>query len=78
MKLEDRYVVIKISDFEEAAKNDPEIKPMLNDVLTSVEAYRKSRGKDRLKCVCIEHDWPEFIPTVELIAQRVDEEVSHD
>lgn len=77
MELENRYIVIKITDFEEAAKDDPEIKPMLNDVLTSVEAYRKSRGKDRLKCIVIEHDWPEYAATVALLGKRVDNEHTH-
>lgn len=69
-KREDRYMVLKWSDIERALNLDE-----VNDLYKIREKIAKCRhcnGKmARLKCVVVEHDWPEYEPTWQAIEQRV-------
>lgn len=66
----DRYTVIKNSDallaLDEHDSND------LNRIMRKIALYREKRGATPLKCVVVEHDWPEYEPVWNAIEQRVD------
>lgn len=69
MKLEQRYIVFKLSDIR---KLDDARANMLKDLAEAVVQVRQDAGKPPLQAVVIEHDWPEYEPTVALLAARVD------
>ncbi|MCP4493267.1 MAG: hypothetical protein GY820_39085 [Gammaproteobacteria bacterium] len=71
-KREVRYLIIKLSDLEEAKKvlhsdhlNSLEI------IMAYVESVRKARGAKPLKAVVVESDWPEYGPTWDAIKKRM-------
>lgn len=70
MKQEDRYTVIKHTD-EDAALTLAE-RTELYRLCTKVLAHRNRAGKAPLRCVVVEHDWPEYGPTWQALAARVD------
>jgi len=73
MRREERYAVIKHSDinryltFTEAA--------VLVDLCVKINRERIIDGRGEMKCVVVEHDWPEYEPTWSAITKRVDAEV---
>lgn len=66
---EQRYVVVKISDFHAAGITDAEIQAF-NAVCDKVSRSRIQRSKGLLECVVVEKDWPEYEPTWAAIAKR--------
>jgi hypothetical protein len=71
VKLEDRYIVLKRSDVARLHK----IRQFqLGWVLTDLAEVRLDRRAQALEveCVVIEKDWPEYEPTLKLLASRVD------
>ncbi len=70
--LEHRYLVLKFSDT--IAALDLRESLQLGRILAKVEKARKARGADALKCVVVEHDWPEYQPTVDTILARAQKE----
>lgn len=76
-KREDRYIVIKITDLEEAAKviHDSHLES-LDVVLNFVQSVRRVGGKRPFKCVVVEDDWPEYELTWKAIENRVTAEDS--
>lgn len=72
MKLEMRYVVLKIKD----------IRKYLTDEQTSdlwklcdkIQAGRSIDNKGPISSIVIEDDWPEYVPTLRLLSNRVDNE----
>lgn len=73
-ELEQRYIVLKISDLE-LLKNG-QIETVLNAVRL-VDKARKKAGKGKLEGLFIENDWPEYGPSLELLSRRVNGE-QHD
>ena len=70
MERENRYIVIKVSDANKYlnwAENDK-----LSAVLESINDGRAIDNKSSIKCVVVEHDWPEYEPTWKAIEARVD------
>jgi hypothetical protein len=75
MQREDRYIVIKKSDIESAIQSEDLTKQEawnLKTIARLVDHGRESRGKQRLECVVVESDWPEYEPVWNMIAARVD------
>lgn len=71
MKREQRYIVLKLSDFPNASITEEE-KEIFNTVCDKLTASRAKTGKPPLLCVVVEHDWPEYAPTWQAIEARVD------
>jgi len=69
-KREDRYIVIKRSDLP---KDWPYVLGDLIHVCETVDFERAKRGKNPLKCVVVEHDWPEYEPTWAAIKKRTED-----
>jgi hypothetical protein len=67
MKLDYRYTVFKNSDLRKHPRAQE-----VRDIAREISDARHHEGKPPLHGVFIEHDWPEFSPTVELLAARVD------
>lgn len=77
MEREERYVVIKLSDIEKALElghiNQSNIKT-IDHILTKIWYSRAQRGKEDLKTVVVEHDWPEYEKVWEMLEKRIDSE----
>lgn len=77
MKLEDRYFVIKHTDFDLLSADE-----CLKHVVAlrkAAEACAKAReaaGKAPLQAVVIEHDWPEYPVALGMLAARVDKPIN--
>ncbi|MBL3528426.1 MAG: hypothetical protein JMN27_13380 [gamma proteobacterium endosymbiont of Lamellibrachia anaximandri] len=67
-----RYMVIKLKDAE-TALTETELS-ILKTINQKIDYYRTKRGKEWLKCVVVEHDWPEYEPTWKAIEERVKSE----
>lgn len=67
---ESRYLVYKRSDLAKAGLTRAEA-----DALASISAkiakLRSLEGRDPLKCVLVESDWPEYEPTWRAIEKRM-------
>lgn len=70
MRREERYTVIKNRDvsrylsFTEAAT--------LVDLCKKINQERIVDGRGEIKCVVVEHDWPEYEPVWVMLEQRID------
>ena len=69
MKRENRYIVLKHSDIEAVGLTPNEV-DALEEIMFKISEKRRSLGKDRLKCVVVESDWPEYEPTWKAIKER--------
>ena len=69
-KREDRYIVLKWKDVAKyLTETEQEI---LFKLFNRVESCRHVvGGKRSLKCVVVEHDWPEYEPVWKMIEDRV-------
>lgn len=75
MNRENRYAVIKLSDTDHMNYDD-QLK--LRALLRKLEKSRVKRGKEPLKVVVVEHDWPEYEQVWKMIETRVDlEDANH-
>ena len=74
MKRENRYFVLKLSDIDKYL-SDVE-KETLSTISSSIAVGRSIDNKPDLKCVVVEHDWPEYEPTWGAIEKRVKNEAS--
>lgn len=75
MEREERYVVIKLSDIEEGLKLghiSPSTVTTLEHIVTTVWFSRAQRGKEDLKTVVVEEDWPEYEEVWRMLESRVD------
>jgi len=69
VKREERYFVMKIRDISDALTTTQI--GQLGILQGLVDEARSKRGKARLRCVVVEHDWPEYEPTWEAIERRM-------
>lgn len=69
MNREERYVVIKHTDIEDILSDSDKL--ILSAVLARIDRVRKEKGKEPLKAVVVEADWPEYEPTWKAIESRV-------
>jgi len=67
-KRENRYVVLKIKDIEEALSGDAQ--QTLSNLCSKVACYRQIKGKPTLQCVVVESDWPEYEAVWGLLENR--------
>lgn len=72
MKREDRYVVMKNTDIEEFLSDSDKL--VLSAILCKIERFRDGKGKEPIKAVVVEHDWPEYEQVWKMIETRVDRE----
>ena len=70
MKKETRYIVIKMKDADKYLRESE--KDSLATICTSINSGRASDNKPEIDCVVVESDWPEYEPTWQSIAARVD------
>lgn len=73
MKLEPRYIVLKVKDVQAAGITEDE-REAFNAVCDKVLDHRIKNGKGVLGCMVIESDWPEFKPALQMLAERIDGE----
>lgn len=72
MKLENRYLVLKLSDIAKYISfND---RMTLASIAQSIEHHRHDEERPPLKCIVIESDWPEYKTTLCALGDRVDAE----
>lgn len=71
MNREDRYAIIKLSDMDHMNYDD-QLK--LRQLLRKLEKIRAKNGKQPLRAVVVEHDWPEYEHVWKMIEKRVDSE----
>ena len=74
MEREERYVVIKLSDIEKALELGHITQSnftTLEHILSKLWYSRAQRGKEDLKTVVVEHDWPEYEKVWEMIENRM-------
>lgn len=64
-----RYIVVKVAHAKEAL-TEAEQDTLLRLSLKCMR-WRRVEGKAPLKCVVVEHDWPEYEPTWQAIEARV-------
>lgn len=69
MELENRYFVVKITDFDRSFAMDTEAG--FFEVLDKVFRCRQIRGKPPLEGIFIERDWPEYEPTKAALLARI-------
>lgn len=69
-KREHRYIILKLSDVEQASLGTVE-RAALDRIICIVDAARKYRDKPPLECVVVESDWPEYEPTWKAIKRRM-------
>jgi len=69
--LERKYIVIKIED---ACRLSDYYYNQLANILAIVEQERSIQGKEPLRGIFISEKWPEYEPTVALLADRVNKE----
>ena len=74
MELENRYLVFKRSDIEKHISLATQI--VLANVAQAIDHHRIDEGREPLKCVVVESDWPEYESTVSAIEARVDAETA--
>ncbi|VCU43861.1 hypothetical protein HOV60_gp032 [Escherichia phage vB_Eco_mar003J3] len=75
MEREERYVVIKLSDIEKALELGHITQSnftTLEHILSKLWYSRAQRGKEDLKTVVVEHDWPEYEEVWKMLENRVD------
>lgn len=72
MKLELRYLVLKIKDVEKYLTKTE--KAMLYILCQKIQSARLDDNKSILEGIVIQKDWPEYEPTLELLSKRVDNE----
>jgi hypothetical protein len=65
---EPRYIVIKVADTHFLPQEALE---WFSVIVNRIDIERRLRGKDDLKCVVVEHDWPEYEPTWKAIEARM-------
>ena len=70
-KREQRYVVVKTKDIDEAGCTQVE-RDAFNILCDKVAAHRISAGKGLLECVVVEKTWPEYEPAWAAIQRRVE------
>ena len=70
MEREERYIIIKIKDLEEYLPNCTRI--LLGEICNLINFKRHEDGKDKVKAVVIESDWPEYETVWKLLEERVD------
>lgn len=78
MKRENRYVVLKVSDIEQAISRgmvSHDVIDALDTLAQAVKSVRKQRGRDELSCVVVESDWPEYEVVWGMIEARVSGEI---
>lgn len=72
MKREERYAVFKYADIDVALSDSDKL--LLSAVMNKIDRYRKEQGKEPIKGVVVEHDWPEYEQVWKMIETRVDRE----
>lgn len=72
MELEQRYIIFKLSDIRELDEDEAWVMNILDEVAETVAQVRQDASKPPLQAVVIEHDWPEYEPTLALLSARVD------
>lgn len=65
-----RYIVLKKSDIRQALSIPDQLK--LGHLCDAVELGRTKNGKNKLECVVVESDWPEYQAVWKTIENRVD------
>ena len=68
-KREDRYFVLKLSDINKYLTHGE--KESLMCISEEIDLCRRDNGKETLKVVVVEHDWPEYEPTWAAIEARM-------
>ena len=74
MELENRYLVLKRLDIEKHISLEAQL--TLANVAQAIEHHRHDEGREPLKCVVIESDWPEYESTLSALETRVDADVA--
>lgn len=69
--LEDRYIVLKRSDIQ-AANFTQYFHDNLKVCTDVLHNSRLSHGKQPLKCLVIESDWPEYEPVLQMLKDRAE------
>lgn len=67
MTLENRYIVLKMSDVRHL---DKKAQDQLSRLVAAHDFVRELRGAEPIQAVVVEHDWPEYEDTVESIERR--------
>ena len=68
MVRENRYIVLKRSDVERYLVGFE--KEELSGICSHLEELRKLNGKQSMRCVVVESDWPEYEPVCASIERR--------
>lgn len=74
MEREERYLVIKLSDVAKALELTHITQSnvtALEHIMSKLWFSRAQRGKEDLKTVVVEHDWPEYEKVWQMIEDRV-------
>lgn len=77
MEREERYIVIKLADIEKALELGHITQSnftTLEHILSKLWYSRAQRGKEDLKTVVVEHDWPEYEKVWDMLEKRIDSE----
>lgn len=70
-KREQRYIVLKVKDIVSVL--DKEEHKQLRNICLRVEQGRLDDDKNKLECVVVEADWPEYEPTWQALENRVNQ-----
>lgn len=70
MERQMRYTVLKDKDIFKYLTDDEQ--KLLTMICRKINGGRLNSGRGEMKCVVVEHDWPEYEPTWAAIAKRVD------
>lgn len=72
-KLEDRYIVIKLSDASEYLTKSGLSELLLTEML--IQGARVQQGKERLETLVVEKSWPEYGAVYSMLERRSYEEL---
>ncbi len=71
MRLDPRYIVLKIKDIESSPLTIAERKT-LSYLCDRIMLSRYMAGRGILQCVVVESDWPEYDPVIAMLRMRVE------
>lgn len=68
-ELDPRYIVLKRKDVLEYLSMEERVQ--LARLTTKIYDCREEEGRQELACVVVESDWPEYMPTVLALKERI-------
>lgn len=73
-ELEDRYIVLKYKDIYNYL-NSTDIEALFR-IISAIRSGRKKEGKELIRSIVIEEDWPEYPLVKKMLEERINEAIN--